>query len=90
LCVIMPVFVDMFIFWIFHGWEKTWQPLSFWAWLTSLNVMSSSCIHLPSNHMSFFLITEFSPQNTLFKKWTWEFIKIEHTVNFKMQRIQTI
>jgi hypothetical protein len=33
------------------------QPLSFWAWLTSLNTMSSNCIHLPSNHMltSFFV-----------------------------------
>jgi hypothetical protein len=25
--------------------------LSFWAWLPSLNMMSSNCIHLPSNHI---------------------------------------
>jgi hypothetical protein len=25
-------------------------PLSFWAWLTSFNFMSSKCINLPSNH----------------------------------------
>jgi hypothetical protein len=25
--------------------------LSFWAWLTSLNMMSSNWIHLPSNHV---------------------------------------
>jgi hypothetical protein len=28
----------------------------FWSWLTSLNMMSSSCIHLPSNPMSLFLV----------------------------------
>jgi hypothetical protein len=28
-------------------------PLCFWAWVTSLNMMSSNCIHLSSNHMSF-------------------------------------
>jgi hypothetical protein len=30
----------------------------FWSWLTSLNKMSSNCIHLPSNHMSLFLMAE--------------------------------
>jgi hypothetical protein len=35
------------------------QPLSFWTWLTSPNMMSSDCIHLSSKHMvSFFLMTE--------------------------------
>jgi hypothetical protein len=28
------------------------QLLCFWSWLTSLNMMSSNCIHLPSNHVS--------------------------------------
>jgi hypothetical protein len=37
--------------------RESMQPLSFWAWITSLNMMSSNCIHLPSNHMSF-LMTE--------------------------------
>jgi hypothetical protein len=30
----------------------------FLSWLTSLNMMSSNCIHFPSNHMSFFLMAE--------------------------------
>jgi hypothetical protein len=25
-------------------------PLSSWNWLSSLNIMSSNCIHFPSNH----------------------------------------
>jgi hypothetical protein len=34
-------------------------PLSFWNWLTSLNMMPSNCTHLSSNHMvSFFLVDE--------------------------------
>jgi hypothetical protein len=37
-----------------HMRENMW-PLSFWAWLTSLNMMSSSCIHLLSSHMSFLM-----------------------------------
>jgi hypothetical protein len=38
--------------WIYlpHVRENMW-PLSFSAWITSLNVMSSNCIHLPSNHV---------------------------------------
>jgi hypothetical protein len=32
------------------------RPLCFWAWLTSLNKMSSNFIHLPSSYMSLFLI----------------------------------
>jgi hypothetical protein len=48
----MLVFVNMFIFLIYLPYmrEKMW-PLFFWAWLTSLTMMSSNCIHLPSNHM---------------------------------------
>jgi hypothetical protein len=30
----------------------------FWCWLTSLSMMSSNCIHLPSNSMSLFLVAE--------------------------------
>jgi hypothetical protein len=32
--------------------------LCFWAWLTSLNIMSSTCIHLPSNHVPLLLMAE--------------------------------
>jgi hypothetical protein len=41
-------FVYIFIFWIYLPCmrENVW-PLSFWAWLTSLNMMSSNCIHSP-------------------------------------------
>jgi hypothetical protein len=34
---------------IFHVQGKTWS-FCFWAWLISLNMMSSNCIHLSSNH----------------------------------------
>jgi hypothetical protein len=45
-------FVHIFIFWIyFPHMRENMQPLSFWAWLPSLNMMSSNCIHLPSNYM---------------------------------------
>jgi hypothetical protein len=37
--------------------ENMW-PLSFWSWLTSLNMMSSSYIHLLSNYMSLLLMAE--------------------------------
>jgi hypothetical protein len=49
-------FLCICLLWIYlpHMRENMW-PLSFCAWLTSLNMMSSSCIHLPSNHMSLFL-----------------------------------
>jgi hypothetical protein len=59
LYMIMLVFVYAFIFWIYlpHMRENMWT-LSFWAWLTSLNMMSSNCIHLDSNHMSLFLMAE--------------------------------
>jgi hypothetical protein len=41
-----------------HMRENTW-PLSFWTWLISLNIMSSNCIHLASNHMvSFFFMAD--------------------------------
>jgi hypothetical protein len=33
------------------------QLLWFWSWLTSHNMLSCSCIHLPSNHMSLFLMS---------------------------------
>jgi hypothetical protein len=31
--------------------RENMQALCFWAWLTSLNMISSNCIHLPSNHV---------------------------------------
>jgi hypothetical protein len=39
--MVMLAFVYMFIFWIYlpHVRENTW-PLSFWAWLTSLNMIA--------------------------------------------------
>jgi hypothetical protein len=38
------------------------QLLSFWAWLTSLNMTSSNYIYLPSNHIvSFFLMADKTP-----------------------------
>jgi hypothetical protein len=54
LYMIMFVFVYVF-FWIYlpHRRENMY-PLSFWACLTSLNMMSSNYIHLPSNHMLWF------------------------------------
>jgi hypothetical protein len=59
-CIWSYVFVYMFIFWIYlpHKRENMWL-LSFWTWLTSLNMISSSCTHLPSNHeVSFFLMAK--------------------------------
>jgi hypothetical protein len=38
--------------------ERKHEFLCFWSWLTSLNIMSSSCIHLPSNPMSLFLMAD--------------------------------
>jgi hypothetical protein len=38
--------------------RENMQLLCFWSWLTSLNIMSSNCIHLPSNPMSLFLVAE--------------------------------
>jgi hypothetical protein len=40
------------------GMRENMQLLCFWSWLASLNMMSSNCIHLPSNHMSLFLMAE--------------------------------
>jgi hypothetical protein len=37
--------------------ENMWLLCS-WSWLTSLNMMSSNCIHLPSNYRLLFLMTE--------------------------------
>jgi hypothetical protein len=49
LCMIMFAFVHMFIFSIYlpHKRENM-RPLSFWTWLTSLDIMYSNCVHLPS------------------------------------------
>jgi hypothetical protein len=38
--------------------RENMRILCFWSWLTSLNMMSSHCIHLPSNSMSLFLVAE--------------------------------
>jgi hypothetical protein len=35
------------------------QLLCFWSWLTSVNMMSSNCIHLPSNYVSLFFRVEY-------------------------------
>jgi hypothetical protein len=55
LYMIMLVFVYIFTFWIClpHMRESMW-PLSFWACLTTLNMMFSNCIHLP-RHCSLWL-----------------------------------
>jgi hypothetical protein len=53
-------FVYVFIFWIYllHMRENMWPFLSL-AYLTSLNLVSSNCIHLPLNHtVSLFLMAE--------------------------------
>jgi hypothetical protein len=39
--------------------RENMRPLCFWSWLTSLNMMYPSCIHLPSN-MSLFLLAEWN------------------------------
>jgi hypothetical protein len=45
LCMIMLVFMYMFIFWIYlPHMRENMLPLSFWAKLNSLNMMSSNCI----------------------------------------------
>jgi hypothetical protein len=51
--------VYMFILWIYvqHMRENIW-PLPFPVWLTSLNMMSSSCTYLPSNHIVTFIIPD--------------------------------
>jgi hypothetical protein len=41
--------------------RENMQLFCFWAWLTSLNMMSSNCIHLLSNNMSLFLWLSNSP-----------------------------
>jgi hypothetical protein len=38
--------------------RENMQLLCFWSWLTSLNMMSPNCIHLPSNLMSLLLMAE--------------------------------
>jgi hypothetical protein len=69
----MFVFVYKLIFWIyFPHMREHIHPWSFWAWLTSLNMMSSDCIHLPSNYMvSFFLMAEWNSivYIHIFEKW---------------------
>jgi hypothetical protein len=41
---------------LFSMHEENMWSLSFWAWLTSLNITSSNCIHFPSNHLSLCLM----------------------------------
>jgi hypothetical protein len=54
--VIMFVFVYLFIFWIYQPHMKeNIQLLCFWTWLTSLNIMISTSIHLPANNIISFL-----------------------------------
>jgi hypothetical protein len=50
----------MFVFWIcLPHMRGIMEPLSFWTWFTSLNMMSFNSIHLPSIHMLlFFLMAE--------------------------------
>jgi hypothetical protein len=55
-CIFVYIFI--FCFYLPHRRENM-QLLSFWAWLTSLSMMSSNSIHLPSNHMSLFPMAEF-------------------------------
>jgi hypothetical protein len=38
--------------------KENMHLLCFWSWITSLNMMFSNSIHLPSNPMSLFLVTE--------------------------------
>jgi hypothetical protein len=46
----MFVFVYTLIFWIYlPQMRQNMKPFSFWARFTSLNIISSNCIHLPSN-----------------------------------------
>jgi hypothetical protein len=53
------VFVYRFNLWIYlPRVTENKQLLHFWSWLTSLTMMSSSCIHLPSNTMPLFLLAE--------------------------------
>jgi hypothetical protein len=58
LYTMMLVFVYVYLFiYLPHVIEN--MTLSFWVCLTSLNMMSSNCIHLPSNYMgTLFLIDE--------------------------------
>jgi hypothetical protein len=58
LYMIMLVFAYMFILRIYlPGVRENMQPLPFWAWLTSLNMMSSSCVHLNNFYFEVFLHT---------------------------------
>jgi hypothetical protein len=46
-------------FWIYLScMRESMHLLCLWPWLTLLNMMSSNCIHLPSNPMSLFLVAE--------------------------------
>jgi hypothetical protein len=52
--------------------ENMWL-LCFWSWLIySLNMTSSNCIHLPSNHMSLFLMVSNTPM-CLYTTISWYF-----------------
>jgi hypothetical protein len=55
-CIWSWLFLCMFIFWIYLLCMR--KNVYFWAWFMSCNMMSFSCIHLPSNHMSLFLVAK--------------------------------
>jgi hypothetical protein len=57
LYMIMLVFACIFQIYLLYMRENMW-PLTFWAWFISLNLMPSNYTHLPSNHMSSFLMAE--------------------------------
>jgi hypothetical protein len=53
-CICLPYTIYIYIymfFWLYLPHMKgNMLPLSFWAWLTSFNILSSKFIHLPLNH----------------------------------------
>jgi hypothetical protein len=51
MCKFVYDHVSFCVYVFFLDLSCTYEPLSFWTWLTSLDMMSSSCVHLPSNHM---------------------------------------
>jgi hypothetical protein len=48
-CSFLCICLDLWVY--LPCMRENMQPLSFWAWLISLNMMSSNCIHLLSNHI---------------------------------------
>jgi hypothetical protein len=58
-CIWSRLFLCMFFFWIYlPHMRENMCPLCFWSWLTSLNMMSSNCMHSLSNHTSLSLLAE--------------------------------